>query len=191
MSTSDEPRAAPSPNQCTDAPQPILAGDFASVLALAVSGVPLFHVATPDHLLRSVPCPPFPYRRDGRLSCLQLALPFAPRPGAVLRRSKSLWFTRPELRLLLWLGAAPARAGFTVETIETFDLKTREDEARRTRRSAACHTAQIGGYVIEGHVPASRSNVLNDRPSAIGLAVPGMPVALPAWKEGPRSRTTL
>ena len=41
---------------------------------------------------------------------------------------------------------------------------------------ASCHTAKIDGYVIEGHVPAVvLKRFLNEKPGAIGLAVPGMP----------------
>jgi hypothetical protein len=65
-----------------------------SVLALAVFPRTLCHVAIHDHLLRNAPCRPFPHPRDGRPSCLQLALPFAQRRGAVLPRSKSLRFTK-------------------------------------------------------------------------------------------------
>ena len=44
----------------------------------------------------------------------------------------------------------------------------------------SCHTAQVGGYAIEGHVPAREiSRLLKERPSAIGIAVPGMPVGSP------------
>jgi hypothetical protein len=44
----------------------------------------------------------------------------------------------------------------------------------------SCHTAQVGGYAIEGHVPAADiKRLLKDRPKAIGLAVPGMPVGSP------------
>jgi hypothetical protein len=45
---------------------------------------------------------------------------------------------------------------------------------------ASCHTASVGGYAIEGHVPASEiTRLLRDKPVAIGLAVPGMPVGSP------------
>lgn len=45
---------------------------------------------------------------------------------------------------------------------------------------ASCHTARIGGYVLEGHVPvADIRRLLEDRPDAIGLAVPGMPYGSP------------
>lgn len=50
----------------------------------------------------------------------------------------------------------------------------------------SCHTAQIDGYVIEGHVPpADIRRVLNERPDALGLAVPGMPYGSPGM--GPES----
>ncbi len=44
----------------------------------------------------------------------------------------------------------------------------------------SCHTALVGGYAIEGHVPAREiQRLLKERPSAIGLTVPGMPVGSP------------
>jgi hypothetical protein len=44
----------------------------------------------------------------------------------------------------------------------------------------SCHTAQVGGYAIEGHVPAADiRRLLKDKPKAVGLAVPGMPVGSP------------
>ncbi|WP_331298471.1 DUF411 domain-containing protein [Methylobacterium oryzae] len=48
------------------------------------------------------------------------------------------------------------------------------------RDLASCHTAQVGGYVVEGHVPAEAiKRLLAERPSGTGLAVPGMPVGSP------------
>ena len=47
----------------------------------------------------------------------------------------------------------------------------------------ACHTAVIGGYVIEGHVPADViSRLLRERPKVLGLAVPGMPAGSPGME---------
>jgi hypothetical protein len=44
----------------------------------------------------------------------------------------------------------------------------------------ACHTAKIGGYVIEGHVPATAiRRLLKERPDVAGVAVPGMPAGSP------------
>ena len=44
----------------------------------------------------------------------------------------------------------------------------------------SCHTALVGGYVVEGHVPASDvQRLLREKPQALGLAVPGMPMGSP------------
>lgn len=49
----------------------------------------------------------------------------------------------------------------------------------------SCHTALVGRYAIEGHVPAADIHrLLKERPDAIGLAVPGMPVGSPGM-DGP------
>lgn len=50
---------------------------------------------------------------------------------------------------------------------------------------ASCHTARVGGYAIEGHVPAREIHrLLKEKPKAIGLAVPGMPLGSPGM-DGP------
>ena len=52
-------------------------------------------------------------------------------------------------------------------------------------RFGSCHTALVGGYVIEGHVPAREIHrLLKEKPRALGLAVPGMPVGSPGM-DGP------
>lgn len=53
------------------------------------------------------------------------------------------------------------------------------------QKFGSCHTALVGGYVIEGHVPASDlRRLLQERPQALGLAVPGMPIGSPGM-DGP------
>ena len=48
------------------------------------------------------------------------------------------------------------------------------------RNMASCHTALVGGYAIEGHVPARDiSRLLREKPAAVGLAAPGMPIGSP------------
>lgn len=50
----------------------------------------------------------------------------------------------------------------------------------------SCHTALVGGYVIEGHVPASDvQRLLREKPQALGLAVPGMPIGSPGMDGAP------
>ena len=52
-------------------------------------------------------------------------------------------------------------------------------------RLGSCHTALAGGYLIEGHVPAADvKKLLAEKPKALGLAVPGMPVGSPGM-DGP------
>ena len=52
-------------------------------------------------------------------------------------------------------------------------------------RFGSCHTALVGGYVIEGHVPAADIlRLLREKPDALGLAVPGMPIGSPGM-DGP------
>ena len=65
------------------------------------------------------------------------------------------------------------------------------DRARRDAgipdKLAACHTANIDGYFIEGHVPATDiKRLLDEKPDAIGLTVPGMPVGGPGMEQGTR-----
>src|SRR5882757_1887268 len=50
---------------------------------------------------------------------------------------------------------------------------------------AACHTAEVDGYILEGHVLAvAVRRLLEKRPTATGLAVPGMPVGSPGMEGG-------
>ena len=51
----------------------------------------------------------------------------------------------------------------------------------------SCHTAEVSGYAIEGHVPAADiKRLLVEQPSAIGIAVPGMPIGSPGMEQGGR-----
>jgi hypothetical protein len=53
----------------------------------------------------------------------------------------------------------------------------------------SCHTALVGGYVIEGHVPADLIHrLLQEKPPILGLAVPGMPIGSPGMEGGKPQR---
>jgi hypothetical protein len=73
--------------------------------------------------------------------------------------------------------------GFAVKVNE------RGNDAMRARlgipqKYASCHTALVGGYAVEGHVPAADiRRLLKDRPEAVGLSVPGMPVGSPGMDQ--------
>ena len=72
------------------------------------------------------------------------------------------------------------REGFKVDAIDTTDLGTVKSMAGISPEQASCHTARVGGYVIEGHVPAEDiRRLLAEHPDAHGLTVPGMPLSAP------------
>ncbi len=67
-------------------------------------------------------------------------------------------------------------AGFGVTVQEEADLRNVRKRLGVPTDLAGCHTAEAGGYVIEGHVPAAAiQRLLKERPVATGVAVPGMP----------------
>ncbi|WP_230533349.1 DUF411 domain-containing protein [Microvirga roseola] len=71
-------------------------------------------------------------------------------------------------------------AGFPVDVVESPEMNRVKARFGVPQALASCHTAEIGGYVIEGHVPAdSIKRLLAEKPKAKGLAVPGMPVGSP------------
>lgn len=70
--------------------------------------------------------------------------------------------------------------GFTVKTINREDMNTIKQRGKVTSGMGSCHTAFVGGYTIEGHVPvAAIRKLLKEKPKLIGLAVPGMPATSP------------
>ena len=76
-------------------------------------------------------------------------------------------------------------AGFVVTVDRTKDLRSARERLGVPADLAACHTAEVGGYVLEGHVPAvAVRRLLEKRPAAIGLAVPGMPAGSPGMEGG-------
>jgi hypothetical protein len=76
-------------------------------------------------------------------------------------------------------------AGFAVTTIDTTRLNAIKARLGVPADLASCHTAEVAGYVVEGHVPAVALNrLLTELPSATGVAVPGMPVGSPGMEGG-------
>lgn len=74
-------------------------------------------------------------------------------------------------------------AGFPVRVIETSDLDAEKRRLGVPAELASCHTAEVAGYVVEGHVPApALRRLLSERPAATGLAVPGMPIGSPGME---------
>lgn len=77
--------------------------------------------------------------------------------------------------------------GFRVETVDQPDLTAIKRQLGVPPALESCHTATVGGYTIEGHVPADViRKLLAEHPAVRGIAVPGMPMGSPGM-EGPRS----
>jgi len=80
-------------------------------------------------------------------------------------------------------------SGFAVRVEETTNLQPVRKRLGVPADLAACHTAEVDGYVLEGHVPAAAvRRLLEQRPTAIGLAVPGMPAGSPGMEGGTPQR---
>ena len=76
--------------------------------------------------------------------------------------------------------------GFKVEATDMNDVSPIRRRYGVPGELASCHTAIVGGYAIEGHVPADDiKRLLRERPKAIGLSVPGMVVGSPGMEQGP------
>ena len=74
-------------------------------------------------------------------------------------------------------------AGFEVEVHDVADVNPYKDEAGVPSDARSCHTAVVGGYALEGHVPAETiKRLLAEKPAVAGLAVPGMPVGSPGME---------
>ncbi len=81
------------------------------------------------------------------------------------------------------------KAGFdiTAQNIDQEQLWALKERSGIVPDISGCHTAFVDDYVIEGHVPASDiERLLAERPEAIGLAVPGMPIGAPGMDMGNR-----
>jgi hypothetical protein len=79
--------------------------------------------------------------------------------------------------------------GFQVEANDVPDaqLASIGRQAGVTDDLASCHTAKVGNYTVEGHVPAADiQRMLKEKPAIAGIAVPGMPTGSPGMEQGGR-----
>jgi hypothetical protein len=77
------------------------------------------------------------------------------------------------------------KAGFPTKVLDAKDLDAVKTRLGVPDDLAACHTAEVAGYVIEGHVPpVALKRLLAEKPDATGLAVPGMPIGSPGMEGG-------
>ncbi|RYD17012.1 MAG: DUF411 domain-containing protein [Lysobacteraceae bacterium] len=75
------------------------------------------------------------------------------------------------------------KAGFEVEVHDVQDINLAKERVGVPYGKGSCHTAEVGGYFVEGHVPAEDvKRLLVEKPDAKGLAVPGMPAGSPGME---------
>ncbi|MGZ8401616.1 MAG: DUF411 domain-containing protein [Methyloceanibacter sp.] len=80
------------------------------------------------------------------------------------------------------------KSGFKVEAHDVHDVTPTAMRLGVPTKLRSCHTSEISGYAIEGHVPAADvKRLLATRPKAAGLAVPGMVTGSPGMESGGRS----
>jgi hypothetical protein len=78
-------------------------------------------------------------------------------------------------------------AGFEVTTTDVDDVTPIKRKYGLPPGLGSCHTAVVGGYVVEGHVPAEEvKRLLEEQPDVAGIAVPGMPIGSPGMEQGDR-----
>lgn len=118
-------------------------------------------------------------------------------PTAVLAMALCLGLARPALAAEVNVYKSPTCGcckewvkhlqanGFSVKAHDVADLSRYKVANGVPVTLGSCHTATVGGYVIEGHVPASDvKRLLKERPPVRGLAVPGMPIGSPGMEQG-------
>jgi hypothetical protein len=73
--------------------------------------------------------------------------------------------------------------GFEVATVEVPDMAAIKSRHGVPAELEGCHTGEVDGYIIEGHVPAEDlRRLLAERPEVKGLSVPGMPLGSPGME---------
>ena len=87
---------------------------------------------------------------------------------------------------LKWLEQVKASFGTKAVIVNSPDMSAVKDKQGVPPALRSCHTVLVGGYVIEGHVPAKEiARLLREKPKGVkGLAVAGMPVGSPGMEHG-------
>lgn len=106
------------------------------------------------------------------------------RPAAAQSGAVMVLHHAPGCGCCLGWAAHARRAGFRVTVRESADLAAVKRRLGVPNSLSSCHTVEVGGYVVEGHVPlADVARLLRERPAGVrGIAVPGMPVGSPGME---------
>ena len=83
----------------------------------------------------------------------------------------------------LWAEHMMKDGEFVVKEVPSPNLSEIKEEAGVPRTLSSCHTSKIEGYIVEGHVPIEDvKRLLKEKPDAIGITVPGMPIGSPGME---------
>jgi hypothetical protein len=95
-------------------------------------------------------------------------------------REKITVFKSPTCGCCVGYAAELEKAGYDVETVSMTDMAAIKLKHNIPRSMESCHTAIVGDYFVEGHVPIYVVNkLLNEKPQIDGIALPGMPAGSP------------
>lgn len=128
-----------------------------------------------------------PTARHSSWGLLLLALPLAgleAQQAPAVRPALTVYKTATCGCCKAWMDHMEA-AGFAVRGVDVTDLPGMKHMSGVPRPLRTCHTALVGGYVVEGHVPADLvRRLLAEKPKVAGIAVPGMPIGSPGMEQG-------
>ncbi|MGE3289811.1 MAG: DUF411 domain-containing protein [Geminicoccaceae bacterium] len=117
-------------------------------------------------------------RRDFGLACLTLAA--GPVPVLAAARPMGVLYKNPQCSCCEAHADYLRQYGYQIEVKPSFDLVAIKRQSGVPETLDGCHTMLIGGYVVEGHVPAGAiDRLLAERPVIKGISVPGMPAGSP------------
>lgn len=122
-------------------------------------------------------------RRDlMRAAAAAVSAALAPRLAAADAPTVEVWKSPTCGCCGKWIDHLKAN-GFVVVAHDVGNLAGWRERQGMPSKYASCHTARVGGYTLEGHVPAADiSRLLGERPQAVGLAVPAMPTGSPGME---------
>ena len=128
-------------------------------------------------------------RLSRRAACAHLALVvtglLAPRAARATGGPAITVYKSPTCGCCTAWVAYMKKAGFAVTAHDTEDVDSIKAQLGVRPAFGSCHTAVVGRYVVEGHVPADVvTQLLREKPDALGVAVPGMPMGSPGMDSG-------
>ncbi len=104
--------------------------------------------------------------------------PAAPAPEVTVYKSASCGCCKAWMEHL-------EKNGFRTVGKDVENVQPIKDDLGVPANLGSCHTAVVGGYVVEGHVPARELHrLLKEKPKVVGLSVPGMPMGSPGMEGG-------